>query len=155
MEQSFSWEREAHLKETHLKMEETNISMSTPSERHNTVADRTHPHRSPEVDEFVDRFLTVMCDTSRRYILELLAMPAEDGESLVERRSGDIARAIGLSAATTSEHLHQLTRLGLVTARRVGNTVYYRLRNRLLMQAFQEILMALEQHYREINPGNN
>jgi DNA-binding transcriptional ArsR family regulator len=136
-------------------MEKTDMSTPTPSHRHHAVADRTHPHRAPEVDEFVDRFLTVMCDTSRRYILELLAMPAEDGESVVERRSGDIARMIGLSAATTSEHLHQLTNLELVTARRVGNTVYYRLRNHRLMQAFQEILMALEQHYQEINRRNN
>src|SRR5438874_520867 len=33
------------------------------------------PRRPPEVDQFVDRFLTTVCDTSRRYILEMLVPP--------------------------------------------------------------------------------
>ncbi|GAC1353896.1 MAG: hypothetical protein NVS4B11_23310 [Ktedonobacteraceae bacterium] len=103
------------------------------------------PHRPPEVDKYVDHFLSLLCDTSRRYILELLSMPDENNNSVLpERRSGDIARAIGLSAATTSEHLRQLAQAGLVTSRREGNTVYYQLRNHLLVKAFQDLLDALD-----------
>lgn len=105
------------------------------------------PRRPSEIDAFVDKFLTTVCDTSRRYILELLALPNEDGNGLPERRSGDIARAIGLSAATTSEHLRHLSRVGLVTSRREGNTVYYQLRNHKLFQAFQDLLDALDSDY--------
>jgi DNA-binding transcriptional ArsR family regulator len=107
------------------------------------------PRRPPEVDKYVDNFLSVVCDTSRRYILELLAMPdgEENDEMLPEKRSGDIARAIGLSAATTSEHLRHLTRVGLVASRREGNMVYYRLRNRKLVYTFHQLLDALTSNY--------
>ncbi|HLI87745.1 MAG TPA: helix-turn-helix domain-containing protein [Ktedonobacteraceae bacterium] len=109
---------------------------------------KTSPHRPPEVDKFVDDFLDTVCDTSRRYILELLAEPHEgDANALPERRSGEIARLIGLSPATTSEHLRQLTRAGLVTPRREGNVVYYRLRNHKLVRAFQDLLEALYSDY--------
>ncbi len=103
------------------------------------------PRRPPEVDKYVDDFLSLVCDTSRRYILELLAVPDETNNAVLpEHRSGDIARAIGLSAATTSEHLRQLAQAGMVTSRRDGNTVYYQLRNHLLLKAFQDLLDALD-----------
>ena len=106
------------------------------------------PHRPYEVDVYVDKFLSIVCDTSRRYILELLALPGEDGTtSLPERRSGDIAKAIGLSPATTSEHLRNLAAIGLVVSRRDGNVVYYRLCNRMLVKAFQDLLIALDHDY--------
>jgi DNA-binding transcriptional ArsR family regulator len=108
------------------------------------------PRRPPEVDKFVDTFLSTVCDTSRRYILELLAIPhVEDADNKPEWRSGDIARAIGLSAPTTSEHLRQLTTAGLVASRREGNVVYYSLRNHTLVQAFQDLLMAVDKHLTE------
>lgn len=106
------------------------------------------PRRPPEIDRFVDNFLSTVCDTSRRYILELLAAPeSDDDPTLPEKRSGDIARAIGLSAATTSEHLRHLANAGLVASRREGNTVYYRLRNHTLVKAFQNLLTALDSDY--------
>lgn len=106
------------------------------------------PRRPPEVDKYVDKFLSVVCDTSRRYILELLAMPAEEGTiSMPERRSGDIAKAIGLSPATTSEHLRQLAAIGLIRARREGNIVYYSLCNHKLVETFHDLLSALDKEY--------
>ncbi len=118
--------------------------MSTLDPSHQS-ADEKIPRRPQEVDKFVDHFLSLVCDTSRRYILELLSVPdASNNAVLPEHRSGDIARAIGLSAATTSEHLRQLAQAGLVTSRREGNTVYYQLRNHLLVKAFQDLLDALD-----------
>ena|SRR5579884_3360644 len=105
------------------------------------------PHRPAEIDKYVDGFLSTVCDTSRRYILELLAEPNEGSDALPEWRSGDIARAIGLSPATTSEHLRQLMEAGLLQSRRQGNTVHYQLRNHMLVQAFRDLLLALDRDY--------
>lgn len=108
------------------------------------------PRRPPELDAFVDQFLSTVCDTSRRYILELLAEPnGKDPSVPYERRSGEIAEALGLSNATTSEHLHQLANLHLVTTRKEGTAVYYRLSNHMLVQAFQDLLRALDRHYQK------
>jgi DNA-binding transcriptional ArsR family regulator len=119
-----------------------------PSPPDKTPDEKTFPRRPPEVDKYVDTFLSLVCDTSRRYILELLAIPGKGGDmESPERRSGDIARAIGLSAATTSEHLRQLTKHGLVSSRREGNVVYYRLRNHELVKSFHDLVIALDHHY--------
>lgn len=119
-----------------------------PSPPDKTPEENTFPRRPPEIDKYVDTFLSLVCDTSRRYILELLAIPEEGGDvDTPEKRSGDIARAIGLSAATTSEHLRLLTKHGLVSSRREGNVVYYRLRNHKLVKAFQDLILALDSDY--------
>jgi DNA-binding transcriptional ArsR family regulator len=113
------------------------------------------PRRPPELDAFVDRFLSTACDTSRRYILELLAEPNETDPSLpYERRSGEIAEELGLSSATTSEHLRQLADLHLVSSRKEGTAVYYRLSNHTHIQAFQDLLHALDNHYLSQNQQN-
>jgi DNA-binding transcriptional ArsR family regulator len=118
---------------------------STPDEK---AEEKAVPRRPAEIDKYVDTFLSTVCDTSRRYILELLAIPEEDDDiEMPEKRSGDIAKAIGLSAATTSEHLRLLTKTGLVTSRREGNVVYYRLRNHKLVKAFQDLVAALDIDY--------
>jgi len=107
-------------------------------------------HRPPELDAFVDQFLSTVCDTSRRYILELLAEPNEKYPSVpYERRSGEIAEVLGLSSATTSEHLRLLADLHLVTTRKQGTAVYYRLSNHLLVQAFLDLLAALDRQYQK------
>jgi DNA-binding transcriptional ArsR family regulator len=66
-----------------------------------------------------------------------------------ERRSGEIAEALWLSSATTSEHLRQLAKLHLVTTRKQGTAVYYRLSNHMLVQAFLDLLQALDSHYQK------
>lgn len=122
--------------------------MATLSQRN--TSRNSLPHRPSEVDRYVDRFLSIVCDTSRRYILELLAMPGEEGTiSLPEKRSGDIAKALGLAPATTSEHLRSLASIGLVDSRKDGNVVYYRLCNRTMVKAFQDLLVALDKEYAE------
>jgi DNA-binding transcriptional ArsR family regulator len=106
------------------------------------------PRRPAAIDKYVDEFLSAVCDTSRRYILEVLTMPEEDDAlDMPERRSGDIAKAIGLSAATTSEHLRQLSKIGIVKSRRDRNVVYYRLRDKNVVKAFQDLLSALDSDY--------
>lgn len=104
--------------------------------------------RSPELDIFVDQFLSTVCNTSRRCILELLARTnPNDPSAPNELRSGEIAKQLELSSATVSEHLHRLADLHLVTTRKQGTAVYYRLSNHILVQAFLDFLAVLDQHY--------
>ena len=103
--------------------------------------------RSPEIDKFVDHFLALMCDRSRRQILQLLSVPNDAPGLPLERRSTDIARELGLSPATTSGHLRQLSEARLIASRREGNVVYYRLCNHLLVRAFQDLVAALDREH--------
>jgi DNA-binding transcriptional ArsR family regulator len=114
-----------------------------------TPSSRPHLHRRPlQVDRFINQFLDAACDDSRRAILELLVPPmGQDSPDGYELRAGEIAQQLGLAQSTTSEHLHQLLNLHLVSARREGTVIYYRLSNHNLVQAFHELLRALETHY--------
>ena len=122
---------------------------ATDSSPSTAQATKSNPrHRPLEIDRFVDHFLSTMCDHSRRQILELLTLPhGEETTSIVELRSGDIAKSLGLSPATVSGHLRQLSNAGLLVSRRDGNVIYYRVSNHLLVRAFQELLVALHKEY--------
>ncbi len=115
----------------------------------NTSSSRASFHtRHPLVDHYIDQFLDAACDPSRRSILELLIPPnGQDSPAGYELRAGEIAGQLGLAPSTTSEHLHHLLNLHLVSARKEGTAIYYRLSNHHLVQAFHELLKALETHY--------
>lgn len=105
-------------------------------------------HGSPHINRFINQFLDAACDESRRAILELLVPPdGQESPDSYELRAGEIAQKLGLARSTTSEHLHQLLNLQLVSTRREGTVIYYRLRNHHLVKAFHELLFALETHY--------
>ena len=104
--------------------------------------------RSLQMDHFINQFLDAACDESRRAILELLIPPpGQESPDGYELRAGEIAQQLGLARSTTSEHLHHLLKLHLVSTRREGTMIYYRLRNHHLVRAFHELLQALETHY--------
>src|SRR5947208_10705693 len=108
------------------------------------------PRRPPELDAFVDLFLSTVCDTSRRYILELLAEPnGKDPSVPYERRSGEIAEELGLSSPTTSGHRRQLADLYLLTTRKQDSAVYYRLSNPLLVRSFLDFRQTLDRQYQK------
>ena len=123
-------------------MSTSNSSYSAEQSTQTTAEEPTR--RSPEIDKFVDHFLALMCDRSRRQILQLLAVPNDTPGLPLERRSTDIARELGLSPATTSGHLRQLSEARLIASRREGNVIYYRLYNHLLVRAFQDLIAALD-----------
>ena len=114
-----------------------------------TSSSRGGPHKRPlQIDHFINQFLDAACDSSRRSILELLVPPTgQDSPDGYELPAGEIAQQLGLARSTTSEHLHHLLNLHLVAARKEGTVIYYRLRNHHLVQAFHELLRALETHY--------
>ena len=126
-------------------MSTSNSSFS--SEQSTQITAEEPTRRSPEIDKFVDHFLALMCDRSRRQILQLLAVPNDTPGLPLERRSTDIARELGLSPATTSGHLRQLSEARLIASRREGNVIYYRLYNHLLVRAFQDLIVALDHEH--------
>lgn len=105
------------------------------------------PARPIEVERFIDQFLSTVCDGSRRHILECLSVSNRYSSEPLERSAGEIAQHLGLAASTTSEHLKELLQLHLLTARREGKKVFYRLRNQELVQAFHDMISSLEDHY--------
>ena len=129
------------------------LNQSAPSSE-SSISARVTPPQHFEVDRYVDKFLSTMCDSSRRRILELLSYPKgqklpEDVSKIVpiECRSTDIAKLLNLSPATTSGHLKQMASTGIVISRREGNAIYYSLNNHYLVHAFRDLLLALDKHY--------
>jgi DNA-binding transcriptional ArsR family regulator len=103
--------------------------------------------RSSEVEQFIDQFLSAVCDASRRHILEYLSSFPEEDTSPHECSVGEIAEHQGLAISTTSEHLKQLLQMNLLLARRDGKKTYYRVRNHKLVQAFHDLIGSLETDY--------
>jgi DNA-binding transcriptional ArsR family regulator len=113
-----------------------------------SCSERSPYQRPNQIERLINQFLDAACDSSRRSILELLIPPeGQESPADYELRAGDIARQLGLAPSTTSEHLHQLLNMQLVSTRKEGNSVYYRLRNHHLVRAFHELLQALTAHY--------
>ena len=106
------------------------------------------PARPMEIEQFIDQFLSTVCDGSRRHILECLSVSVEHTGELPERSVGEIAAHLGLAASTTSEHLKELLQLHLLVTRKEGKKTYYRLRNRELVKTFHDMVGSLEDHYR-------
>lgn len=105
------------------------------------------PVRSVTVEQFIDQFLSAVCDSRRRHILAYLTASADQEPSPIERSVGEITDHLGLAMSTTSEHLKQLLQMHLLLARKEGKKTLYRLRNRELVRAFHDLIVSLEEHY--------
>jgi DNA-binding transcriptional ArsR family regulator len=75
------------------------------------------PHNSPPVYEIKASLFRVLGHPARVRILELL----REGE----RSVGALQSELTLDSGGTSQHLAALRRIGLVTARREGTSVFY------------------------------
>ncbi len=92
----------------------------------------TTPTLSPETDR--QRYAAVgraLADPKRLCVLETLASG--------ERSVGELSRDVGCQVPNMSQHLAVLRTAGLVEARRDGNTVYYRLADRRVLEAYRLI----------------
>jgi ArsR family transcriptional regulator len=76
------------------------------------------PHNARPIHEIKAAFFRVIGHPARVRILELL----RDGE----RSVGSLQAELGLDSGGTSQHLAALRRNGLVTPRREGTSVFYR-----------------------------
>ncbi len=72
-----------------------------------------------------------LADPKRLCVLESLAL----GELSV----GDLSTRVGCQVPNMSQHLAVLRSAGLVTSRRDGNTVYYRLADPAVIEAYRLI----------------
>ena len=87
---------------------------------------------SPEVDR--DRYAAIgraLADPKRLCVLESLAI----GELSVS----DLSNRVGCQVPNMSQHLAVLRNVGLVTSRRDGNTILYRLADSRVLEAYRLI----------------
>src|ERR1700687_4995271 len=85
-----------------------------------------------------DRASDLLKALSNRHRL-LIICPVIDGEGSV----GDLAEFLGLRDSTVSQHLALLRKDGLVSARRVAQTIYYSIAS----EPAREVLKTLYQVY--------
>ena len=68
-----------------------------------------------------------------------------------EKCVGDLAAEIGISVHNVSQHLRVLKERRLVSSRKEGQTVYYRVTNQKFLQACALIRQALVEQHHELN----
>ncbi len=77
--------------------------------------------------------------------LELLEFLAQG-----ERSVDELATVSGLTVANTSQHLQQLRQVGLVSTRKEGLKVYYRISGEDVIELFQALRQVAERHVAEV-----
>ncbi len=92
---------------------------------------------TPELFERIADRLKALADPMRLRILHLL----EDGELTVSQ----ILEAVGGSQANVSKHLARMRQAGLVTARRAGTAIHYRVSDPTAFAICRTVCDALEQ----------
>jgi DNA-binding transcriptional ArsR family regulator len=83
------------------------------------------------LNEFKAEFFKAMAHPARVHILELL----KGGELNVT----DLQDRLGIESSSVSQHLSVLRQRNIVTSRKSGTTVYYRLRDPEVLQLFEVI----------------
>lgn len=100
--------------------------------------------KGPKQALFIE-FAAVAKTLGHAHRLELLEQVAQ-GERNVEV----LAQRTGLSIANTSQHLQQMRRAGLVTARRDGKFVYYRLADEAVLDLLSALGRIAERNVAEV-----
>lgn len=85
----------------------------------------------------------VLGSANRLEIIEYLAQG--------ERSVDSLAQVSGLSVANTSQHLQQLRQAGLVTTRKEGQRVYYRLSGDDVVNLLDSLRSVAERHLAEVS----
>jgi rhodanese-related sulfurtransferase/DNA-binding HxlR family transcriptional regulator len=96
--------------------------------------------------DLFNQFARVAKAMSNGYRLELLEL-LDQGERSVD----DLAQAAGLTVANTSQHLQQLRQAGLVSSRKEGHKVYYRLSGQDVSALFGSLRGVAERHLAEVH----
>ena len=95
--------------------------------------------------ELFNQFARVAKAMANGYRLELLEFLAQG-----ERSVDALAKVSGLTVANTSQHLQQLRQAGLVTNRKVGHRVYYRLSGDDVEGLLASLREVAERHLAEV-----
>ncbi len=96
---------------------------------------------APDLFAMQARFCGIFANPARLRILTLLA----EGE----KRVGDIARELGMSLSTVSQHLQTMKDRRAVRQRREGQNVYYRITNEKFLEASALIREAILEEIRK------
>ncbi|MCU7959230.1 MAG: metalloregulator ArsR/SmtB family transcription factor [gamma proteobacterium symbiont of Bathyaustriella thionipta] len=96
--------------------------------------------------ELFNQFARVAKAMSNGNRLELLEFLAQG-----ERSVDALAKVSGLPVANTSQHLQQLRQAGLVTNRKEGHKVYYRLSGMDVSALFGSLREVAERHLADVN----
>jgi len=96
--------------------------------------------------DLFNQFARVAKALGNGYRLELLEYLAQG-----ERSVDALAKVSGLTVANTSQHLQQLRQAGLVTTRKVGVTVYYRLSGDDVVDLYNLLRTVAERHVAEVD----
>jgi DNA-binding transcriptional ArsR family regulator len=86
-------------------------------------------------------FFRVLGHPVRVRILELLRER--------ERPVGDLQAALGIDSSGTSQHLGALRKQGLIEGRRVGTSVYYRVKDPRTFQLLEVARQVLTSHFED------
>lgn len=79
-----------------------------------------------------------LADPTRRQILQIL----NNGE----QSAGEIAKKFNLASATMSHHFNNLKEAGLISQRRDGQTIYYRLEATVIQEVISSLLEFSDSH---------
>lgn len=91
----------------------------------------------PAIAQSLAEFFAVLADPNRLRLLSLLAQS--------ELCVGDLAQAIGVSESAVSHQLRSLRNLRLVSYRKQGRHVYYRLQDHHIVALYQNALDHLQE----------
>ncbi len=96
--------------------------------------------------DLFSQFARIAKALANGYRLELLEYLAQG-----ERSVDALAKVSGLSVANTSQHLQQLRQAGLVTTRKVGVSVYYRLSGDDVIELYNMLRTVAEHRLAEVD----
>ncbi len=97
------------------------------------------------LDEAAERFRLLSDPTRLRLLNEL--------DLADEICVGEIADRAGVGLSNTSKHLHQLERAGLVSRRRAGTTIFYRVADPAIPQLCEIVCASLRRRYASLAEG--
>ena len=104
-----------------------------------------------EADGTLDRLSDVLCEPTRRHIVEAL--------TAAELSVGDLAVAVGRNVPVVSQHLRILRSLGIVQGERRASLVYYRLQAGPTVERVQQLFHAVHTRpdigARDTRPGDH
>src|SRR5437870_4222224 len=100
---------------------------------------------SPKLAVFA-QFAALAKSVAHKHRLELLEQVAQ-GERSVEV----LAQRTGLSIANASQHLQQMRRVGIVTARREGKFVFYKLADDAVLDLLTALRRIAERNIAEVD----
>lgn len=95
------------------------------------------------IEHAAERFRLLSDPTRLRLLNEL--------DAAEELAVGELAERAGVGLSSTSKHLHQLEREGIVARRRQGTTIFYRIADPTLSELCDLVCSSLRRRYEALS----